>query len=110
MSASARWTINASGSRGLIVWRKDSRYAFVNICDVNHTVHIFALSNYANYHISEMLGKWFADWKTYIFTVLSRPPETTLSATKSTQYTSSVWPGRSILILYVFRSHSCMSA
>jgi hypothetical protein len=44
--------------------------------------------------------------RTHIFTVLSRPPLTTLSATKSTQYTSSVWPGRSILILYVRRSHN----
>jgi hypothetical protein len=36
---------------------------------------------------------------THILTVLSRPPLTILSATKSTQYTSSVWPGRSFLIL-----------
>jgi hypothetical protein len=40
---------------------------------------------------------------TYIFTVLSLPPLTTLSATKSTQYTSSVCPGKSVLSLYVFK-------
>ena len=41
---------------------------------------------------------------THILTVLSFPPLTILSATKSTQYTSSVWPGRSVLSLYVFKS------
>ena len=46
----------------------------------------------------------------HILTVLSLPPLTILSATKSTQYTSSVCPGRSILILYVFRSQSYPSA
>lgn len=45
--------------------------------------------------------------KTHILTVRSRPPLTSLSATKSTQYTSSVCPGRSVLILYVLRSQIC---
>lgn len=46
------------------------------------------------------------DGNAHILTVLSRPPLTTLSATKSTQYTSSVCPDRSIRILYVRRSQS----
>lgn len=50
-------------------------------------------------------GKWTQP--THIFTVRSRPPLTSLSATKSTQYTSSACPGRSVLILYVLRSQSC---
>lgn len=43
---------------------------------------------------------------TYILTTLSLPPLATLSATKSTQYTSSVCPGRSTLSLRVRTSHS----
>ena len=53
-------------------------------------------------HISLQIGE--AITPTYILTVRSRPPLTTLSATKSTQYTSSVCPGRSLLSLYVLRS------
>lgn len=47
---------------------------------------------------------------TYILTVRSLPPLTILSATKSTQYTSSVCPGRSVFSLYVLRSQICVSA
>ena len=45
--------------------------------------------------------------ETHIFNVRSLPPLATLSATKSTQYTSSVWPGKSVLSLYVFKSQIC---
>ena len=43
----------------------------------------------------------------HILTVQTHPSLTTLLATKSTQYTSSVCPRRSALILYVFKSNIC---
>lgn len=44
--------------------------------------------------------------KTHIFTFLSLPPLATLSPTKSTQYTSSVCPGKSMTSLPLAKLHN----